>query len=286
MKDRLTNLIWELGIRAFRLTRKANLSTALEPIFIRMARFIPASVQPQSATLRDGSILSMPPGYRDTRTVIVGLFQEAESNLLNRLVLPGMTFVDIGAYVGYFTVLASRLVGANGHVYAFEPDALAFEYLTKNLAANKATNVTAFRKAVADRTAQAILVRDPVGPESYLAVQPAEDVSQVVDAVSLDSVFEDLKWPPVDIVKMNIEGSEYLALKGMRGVSQRNPNMQLVMEFNPSAMQRANVEPAELTQVLKQLGFRSGRVVERDLQSVDDQLVPKGGAVYNILLTK
>src|SRR5438477_6662951 len=120
MKDSLANLIWKSGIRTFRLTRRANLSAALEPLFVRMARFVPTSTEPQSATLPDGSILCMPPGYRDTRTVMVGLFQEAETTLFNRIVQPGMSFVDVGAYVGYFTVLASRLVGPSGHVYAFE----------------------------------------------------------------------------------------------------------------------------------------------------------------------
>src|SRR2546427_10462746 len=98
MKEGLANLIWKSGIRTFRLSRRANLSAALEPLFLRMANLVPASTQPKSATLHDGSILWMPPGYRDTRTVIVGLFQESETKLLNNLVRAGMTFVDVGAY--------------------------------------------------------------------------------------------------------------------------------------------------------------------------------------------
>jgi len=96
-----------------------------------------------------------------------------------------------------------------------------------------------------------------------------------------------LSWPPVDVMKMNIEGSELAALRGMRQLSNRNPQLQLVMEFNPTAMARAHVTRMELRGTLTDLGFRSGRVVERGLQEIaNDELVPDGGVVYNVLLAK
>lgn len=286
MNDTLINLAWTLGIRTFRLTRRAHLSTRLEPVFAKLADLIPSSKQDVDATLPNGAKLRMPPGYRDTRTVVTGLFQSDETRLLERLTRPGMTFLDVGAYVGYFTILASGWVGPAGHVYAFEPNSLAYEYLVRNIEANDCRNALAINKAVADRATTTSLVRDPKGPESFLTNTPA-DGDSVVETITLDSVFEAANWPAVDIMKINIEGSELLALLGMREISRRNPELRIVMEFNPTAMARAGVSREYLTVVLAELGFRRGQIVERDLAAIPSgELLPRDAAVYNILLTK
>jgi precorrin-6B methylase 2 len=67
------------------------------------------------------------------------------------LVQPGDRVVDVGAHVGYFTLLAARLCGPNGRVFAFEPHPDNFRLLERNIRENGAENVTAVRKAVADR---------------------------------------------------------------------------------------------------------------------------------------
>jgi FkbM family methyltransferase len=276
-----------LGIRAFRLSRAAHLSRPLEPVFERLATFIPVSGESVQAILPSGATLAMPPGYRDTRTVATGLFQKAETELFQLLLHSGMTVADVGAYVGYFTVLASRLVGPGGSVFAFEPDDLAFGYLAKNVAQNACTNVVTVRKAVSDRTAVSSLVRDPRGPESYLSDEFVDAQSRQVETVSLDSFFEAMAWPRVDLVKMNIEGGELRALRGMTSFSGRNPNLHLIMELNPAAMRRAGVSRSDLTSALRQLGFQRCRIVERGLKDLTGtELVPSGGVVYNLLLTK
>src|SRR2546427_662133 len=140
MKEKLARFTWGVGIQTFRLTRKVNLSTRLEPAFWKLARLVPSTKGEVDATLSFGMILRMPPGYRDARTVAVGLFQRDETRLFERLVRPAMTVVDVGAYVGYFTLLGSHLVGASGRVYAFEPDEEAFQYLRHNVEANGRRN--------------------------------------------------------------------------------------------------------------------------------------------------
>src|SRR3989442_6518964 len=105
MKDRFAGFPGGVGIRAFRLSRKFNLSTRLEPAFWRLARLVPSMKGEVETTLPFGMTFRMPPGYRDARTVAVGLFQKDETRLFERLARPGMTIVDVGAYVGYFTLL-------------------------------------------------------------------------------------------------------------------------------------------------------------------------------------
>jgi FkbM family methyltransferase len=288
VRDRLLNFAWALGVRAFRLARKANFSATLEPTFAALAGLVPTPARDVVASLPSGAKLLMPAGYRDTRTVVTGLFQRDETKLLELLARPRMTFLDIGAYVGYFTVLASGWVGATGRVYAFEPDTLAYGFLLRNIEANDCGNVVPINKAVSDGVKTAMLVRDPKGPETFLAIAPAEGDSAVpVQTLTLDSFLESEKWPSVDLAKMNIEGSELLALSGMKEVSRRNPGLRLVMEFNPAAMERSAVSREHLTATLKDLGFRRGQVVERDLEWIPPgELLPTGSAVYNVLLTK
>jgi FkbM family methyltransferase len=285
VNDRVVNLVWRLGVRTFRLTRRVHLSTTLGPAFTMFAGLVPTSKQDVSATLPNASKLWMPPGYRDTRTVVTGLFQSDETRLFERMIRPGMTFLDVGAYVGYFTILASTWVGPKGRVYAFEPDTLAYSYLVKNIEANRCANAVAINKAAADRAATAGLVRDPKGPESFLT--PTPSAGSPVETVTLDSVLETVNWPVVDVIKMNIEGSELFALRGMREISQRNPALNLVMEINPTAMARVGTSREALEAELVGLGFHRCQIVERDLADLPSgELVPRDAAVYNVLLTK
>ena len=286
MKDKLINFAWAQGIRAFRRARKANVSSRLEPALVAIAGLLPTAHE-VTATLPSGAALLMPAGYRDTRTVVTGLFQSEETKLFQRLAQPGMTFLDVGAYVGYFTILASGWVGASGHVYAFEPDAYAYQFLLRNIRSNNCVNAVAINKAVSDVVKTATLVRDPKGPETFLTHTPIGGDAFTIETVTLDSFLETENWPTVDLAKINIEGSELFALKGMNKLSHRSPGLQLVMEFNPAAMKRAGVSREDLTAALADLGFRRGQVVERDLETISaGQLLPAGSTVYNILLTK
>jgi FkbM family methyltransferase len=287
VKEAVSNFAWRAGIRAFRLTRKVNLSTRLEPAFWRLGQFVPSTKGELQASLPFGMTLRMPPGYRDARTVAVGLFQHDETRLFERLAHPGMTVVDVGAYAGYFTLLGARLVGASGRVVAFEPEPEAFQYLLGNVEANDCRNVVAVRKAVSDGASTATLMRDPVGPESFLTNSTDPGQGVLVETISLDEYFEEQNWPAVHLIKMNIEGWELPALKGMRELSKRNPALQLIIEFNPMAMTRGGISREELGRTLAELGFRRGQIVERGLKVVPaPELLPTGSAVYNIFLTK
>lgn len=285
-KDRLINLGWSLGVRAFRLSRRMRLSHLLEPAFVAVAKFVPQPRRDTVASIGLGATLVMPAGYRDTRTVVTGLFQRDETQLFKHVIQRGMTVLDIGAYVGYFTVLASVLVGSGGRVIAFEPEPVAYNYLLRNVTANKCTNVAAVNMAVSANQGMTLLVRDPSGPESF-TTSDDHSIGETVQTTSLDSYFERENSPTVDLIKMNIEGSELVALAGMRATSFRNPQLQLVMEFNPRAMERARVTHQALCQMLIDLGFRSGYVVERNLQPLPTgRLLPIDSAVYNLLLKK
>ena len=80
-----------------------------------------------------------------------GVWEEAITAVFRSLVAPGMTVVEVGANVGYFTLLAAELVGPRGRVHAFEPDPELFELLRDNVEVNAFDHrVTLHRRAVAD----------------------------------------------------------------------------------------------------------------------------------------
>src|SRR5216683_1718012 len=126
---------------------------------------------------------------------------------------PGMTVVDVGANVGYYSLLAGDLVGQHGHVYAFEPDPSSYLYLERNVEMNNLKSVILSNLAIGSHHGTERLTQgDP--ERSYLTNALSEGAIQV-ETTTLDRFFSLLGWPPVAIVKMDIEGSECAALQGM-----------------------------------------------------------------------
>lgn len=231
------------------------------------------------------SALILPSNLRTRRQLAAGAYEPEVTSAIRSRLTQGSTMVDLGANVGYYSVLAGRMVGPNGRVYAFEPDPDAYSYLCRNINLNHLINVTAEPKAVANT----------VGPKSFL--RPELEGGHIVDAplpfattvqtTTLDDYFASISWPRVDLIKMDIEGGEAGALAGMKELSARNPQLALIMEFNLSAMRRAHVTPLRIAHLLRALGFRFGCVIEKGLRPISiDNSLPVSYSLYNLLLTK
>jgi FkbM family methyltransferase len=247
---------------------------------------LPPPTAELSIRLPSGLTIVTPPRYRDARTLAVGLYHPDTTALFEDSLHPGDSVVDLGAYIGYFAVLAAHLVGPRGNVYAFEPNPIAYRYLQRNVATNSCSNVRTLRSAVSNVAGTMRLAVDPGGPESFL-VDSGQGAGVPVDVVTLDNCLAREGWPPIQLIKMNIEGSEKSALEGMRELSERNPDLKVIMEFNPKTMQRTGVSRHDLANTLTELGFRRGQIVERGLQALPArELLPRSSDVHNILLTK
>jgi len=184
-------------------------------------------------------------------------YEAGTTRLLTQIIEPGMVVIDIGAHVGYFTLLAAQQVGPTGHVYSFEPDPSNHRLLQQNIDANGYTNITATRKAVSKSSgsAQLMLSSRDNGTHSLYA-QDSRDANTVnVDLVSLDEFLADAGWPKVDLIKMDVEGAEMDALVGMSRLLDESPGLKLVMEFNPGLLRSASVDPLEFLAKPVELGF-------------------------------
>ena len=289
VKDRVYNALWHRGIWARNLAQRAGILGPLGPFLLRLA---PLLIRPPSndveIVLPEEIRIVVPAGYPSARSLAVGSYEPDVTRLLRGIIKEGMAVVDLGANIGYYTFLASPIVGDSGRVYSFEPDARSFAYLRRSIAANRCHNVAEVEMAVSDQTGSGAFVPDKHGAEAWLsAIHPPCASSVEVQTITLDEFFAREGWPSVDLIKMDIEGSEKAALDGMKELSHRNPRMQLIMEFNFKALVRAGATPESLAITLYELGFHKGYIIERGLRpfSVADGF-PRSRATYNLLLEK
>jgi FkbM family methyltransferase len=197
-------------------------------------------------------------------------WERETTSLFRRLLSPGMTVVDAGAQIGYYTLLAAMEVGPAGHVYAFEPDPDSLPLLRRNVRSGGYEGwVTIVPMALTDRAgdAELFLGRGEGISSLYRTRDSARDSEMVdrgsarVQAVSLDAYFAGLGWPRIDLIKMDIEGAERLALAGMVDLARRNPQLKLIVEFCPQHIRDAGATVGEFVDALHHAGFTHLRAV-------------------------
>lgn len=160
---------------------------------------------------------------------------DPELGFVQRLLKPGEVFVDAGAYQGWYTLTASGIVGEDGLVIAFEPNPDTYADLRRNIALNGRRNIAAFNPALSNEDGIVRLYKDPGdGIASSLADLWGGDRHHDVSARRLDGVLEDLDVRRVDVLKVDVEGSEAALLHGAGEVLRRWRPI-VIFEVNPAA---------------------------------------------------
>jgi len=177
-----------------------------------------------------------------SREVCFTAHYEPQETALTQAVLGReMCFVDVGANWGYFTLLAAHLVGEGGRVVSLEPDPRLFSVLLENLARNKVDQATALPLAAAEGRSVLMLsgyseTGGNFGMSRVIAKQPVEDGYFQVLSDSLDSILDEQRIDSVDLMKMDIEGSEALAVKGMSRCLATKKIKHLLLELHPQQL--------------------------------------------------
>ncbi|MEO1065184.1 MAG: FkbM family methyltransferase [Actinomycetota bacterium] len=148
---------------------------------------------------------------------VVGTNERPVQEALEQLLEPGSTCYDVGANIGYFTLLASRLVGPAGRVVAFEPAPENLAVLAGNVERNGADNVLLSSRAVSRSTgADRLQLASFSGGHSLVeAAGGNTGVAPLVETVALDDFVDTAGVPRPDLVKIDVEGAELLVLEGM-----------------------------------------------------------------------
>lgn len=203
------------------------------------------------------------PGLRQTFQAYAmnGIHEKETTSLFKKIVRPGDIFLDLGANIGYFSLLASRLVGSQGKIFSFEPEPNNFYYLKKNIEINRYDNIYPFDKAVSNINEKIPLficdydsghhtIKQYGGVKVYSHGRRTEERIINVDAVRLDDFLRN-KVEKVDIVKMDIEGAEALAIEGMKNILRGNKDIKIIMEFFPLFIEKMGNSPVKLIETIK-----------------------------------
>jgi FkbM family methyltransferase len=201
-------------------------------------------------------------GNDQSRCLYVGgSFEPNELTFISERLSAGMRFVDVGASEGFYSLIASRLVGPQGRVFAFEPSPRERARLQRNIAINNLANVSVFDCALADEEGQArFLVAEAehnglntLGAFAYDGVACAEQLS--VRVRQLDGILKSSGTTTVDMIKIDVEGAELRVLKGALDTLKRfRPT--ILMELLESALRKQNTSSDEVLDFLKNIGYR------------------------------
>ena len=194
----------------------------------------------------------------------VFFFGEWEPNItawIRRTLRPGDVFVDVGANVGYYTLLAAQLVGPSGAVVAIEASPSIFALLEENVALNPdlANRIRCVNTAVLDRPGTVIVHHGPrhnIGLTSV--VSPAADswAEATVPAAPLDQLLTALEVERARIVKIDVEGAEWFVAQGMRQfLRERSRSLEVLLEITPHRVVQTGHEPADVLRVFTDAGL-------------------------------
>jgi FkbM family methyltransferase len=176
----------------------------------------------------------------------------------------GDIFFDIGANVGLVTVHAAKKCK---FVYSFEPEYKIRERLEKNIQMNSLKNVKIIDWAVSDKKDQVCLFSDGVEGRSPSLRNEGGRKSMIVNCNSIDNAIAEKDMPNPDVIKLDIEGAEAPALKGMMNLlSSEHAPRTIFIEVHSTFLQKFNSSEEEILQFLHQLGYSSGYNVVRDEQ--------------------
>lgn len=183
-------------------------------------------------------------------------WEENETRWFVETVRPGDVVVDVGANVGYYTLIAGKLVGDEGRVYAFEPDPKGFELLQRNVRLNGLDNVIVEQKAVSNEngTLRLFLSEENKGDHRVYDPDGEGRASVEVDAVRLDDYFDGVE-ESVDFVKIDTQGAEFAILEGMQETLRTSDDVVMAIEYSPRHLAGFGATGIQVIQLLNQLRF-------------------------------
>ena len=209
---------------------------------------------------------------------------------------PGQHVLDIGAYIGLYTLLLAKLVGPDGSVVAFEPGPLSYSLLKLNTFFNGYKNIKTVNKGVTGASRTEYYYSDKATESGSTVTTLAPDFGHPrdkisVETVSLNDFFRGLDQT-IDYVKIDIEGGEYQALKGMTEILSSNPNLWLTIEYAPYLPLWKEIDLQEFFSFIRSFGFQIFDLHFSDKQPVEDDYLletyPKSiiGKYSNLLLLR
>ena len=197
----------------------------------------------------------------------VGQYERPTSLLIRSLLDTGSTFLDIGANLGYFTLLAAKHVGPGGRVIAFEPLPSAHSRLRQNVSLNEFNNCQLHRVALSNRRGTAPFFKGPEHHSGLSSLRPLESFHGVssIKVERLDDVVS--ASTAVDLVKIDVEGAEVKVIQGMQNLlAAQRP--ELIVEVTEEFLESFSHDVGDLFGELRPLGYKMFRIQQDGLTRI------------------
>jgi FkbM family methyltransferase len=214
---------------------------------------------------RDGECEALVFGYRTKldlsdliqRSIYLGVFEPEESAHVTSYLKRGMTFVDVGANVGYYTLMAASLVGQDGLVIAFEPSPYAFGRLQETIDSNSISQVRAICAGLAEQAGEIDLFV-PIQSGNYTPTMVPNGGGRAVRVPieTLDDYLRRNAIETVDLMKIDVEGFEPNILMGAKSYLERHKIKALLCEFNEDWLNANKSSGDSLFRLISSFGYK------------------------------
>lgn len=190
-----------------------------------------------------------------------GIWESYETSILEKLLFPGATFIDVGANIGYYSLIGAVLVGDNGRVVAFEPEQDNFALLEKNLSFNHIKNVVAVNAGLSADQRQGKLYLNKENRGDHQIYQQTSSAAprteQAISLVAGNDFLSQQLFPPVrqiDVLKIDTQGAEFLVLSGLMPLLKASlPRLKMIIEFTPYSLKQAGASGMALLELVNEL---------------------------------
>lgn len=221
------------------------------------------------------------------------LYETTTATLIKKVFKSGMNVINIGANIGFFTLLLAKQVGTKGRVFAFEPSHKTSKILKKNIEENKYENVKIIVQAVSNTTGFSDMWTGKSSTHNYVSSELSKDTNlhrEKIKTITIDEFFvkDDFR---IDFIVMDAEGSEKSILEGARKTIMKNKDLEIITEYNPHTLTLAGTSGQEFFKLIEELGFfiylideKTSRVKLSSSSEVLNQYVSPN--VVNLYLTR
>ncbi len=189
-----------------------------------------------------------------------GIYGELDTMTVEKYVKKGDYVIDVGAAIGYYTLILARAVGPEGRVFAFEPKKDRFDLLKNNIEINGYKNAILENKAILTPGDKNIFfsLKSSRGGLKFIKKEVKHDEFQTVDdiqTVDLDTYFEKInKEKPISFMKIDVDGPELLVLKSAHSILKNN-DLKILMEWDIDSAKQSACDPSEIVEILKNNEF-------------------------------
>lgn len=218
-----------------------------------------------------------------------GRWDRNETNVLGKIVQKGFHIVEVGSNFGAHTLWMADLVGPSGKIYGVEANPNVSKYLKQSIALNKLDDrITLFEMAASNKAYDGFMIygSQNIGAGYILADGPEAAAKcrtghcTPIHVKKLDDMIPNQK---IDLLKMDAEGAEYWIVEGAKTLLKNNPNLMIMMEWDPNHMKRSHIDPVDFLDILEKRGLNIWAVSEGGALKPMTYDAVKAGGIFDLL---